>query len=58
MLSRENAVVAAFIVLALLVLYGLLESRDPPAWVNAAVVLGVGVVAPLVVNGYLDRREA
>ena len=58
MVSRENAVIGACIALAVLLVFVLTETTDPPTWVASAVVLGVGVVVPLLVNGYLDRREA
>lgn len=57
MVSRENAVIAGFIALALVVLYALLELTSLPTWASSAVVLGVGVIAPLLVNEYLSARE-
>jgi len=54
--SRETRVGSVFIALALLVAYGTLQF-DVPGWAAPAILLGVGVVAPLLVNGYLDRRE-
>jgi hypothetical protein len=57
MVSRENKVVLICIVLAISLLFGLLSVSDPPTWVSGAVILGFGVIAPLLVNGLLDRRE-
>jgi hypothetical protein len=54
MVSRETRVGGAFIVLAVLATYGVLQF-DPPDWAAPAILLGVGVVAPLLVNDYLDN---
>lgn len=56
MVSRETRVGGVFIALALLGAYGTLQ-LDAPDWAAPAVILGVGVVAPLLVTDYLDRRE-
>lgn len=56
MVSRENAVILVCIAAAVLLLYATTLQGEQPAWVGGAVVIGVGVVAPLLVNGYLDRR--
>ena len=58
MVSRENKVIAAYLVATVLLLYVLLEFTSPPPWLNSAVLLGLGVVAPLLTNEYLDRQEA
>ncbi|WP_424002563.1 hypothetical protein ACOZ4I_02150 [Haloarcula salina] len=54
MVSRENRVIAACVVAALVLsfLLGALTPLDDR--VLLAVLLGVGVLAPLAVNGYLD----
>lgn len=57
MVSRENKVVIVFVALALVVLYGLLEVRDLPTWASSAVIIGIGVVCPVLVNEYLSGRE-
>ena len=57
MVSRENKVILVFIVLAISLLSGLLSVSDPPTWVSGAVVLGFGVIAPILVNGVLDRLD-
>jgi len=56
-LSRENAVTVSFIALAAVALFAVNELTTPPTWVGAAVLLGVGVVIPTLVNEYLDRQE-
>lgn len=56
MVSRENTVIVGFVALALVLLYGLLAVTNLPTWASSAVVLGVGVVAPILVNGYLSKR--
>ncbi len=55
-LSRENRIGIAFIVFALLSAYAALQF-DAPSWAVSAIILGVGVVSPLLLNDYLDRRE-
>jgi hypothetical protein len=54
MVSRENTVSVACIALALVGVYAILQVPDRPEWAPAAVLLGVGVILPLAVNGYLD----
>lgn len=56
MVSRENKVIVAFIALAILSLYVLAELSIESIGAGGAVIIGVGVVAPLLVNNYLDRR--
>lgn len=58
MVSRENTVIAACIALAFVVLYALSTTNTlSSTTASAAVVLGVGVVLPTLVNEFLDRRE-
>jgi len=57
MVSRENTVIAVFIAAAVVLLYATTLLGERPAWVGGVVVIGVGVVAPLLVNGYLDRQS-
>ncbi|MDZ5811641.1 hypothetical protein U4E84_09835 [Halorubrum sp. AD140] len=57
MVSRENKVITLCIVLAILLLGVVLTVSDPPTWVSGMVILGVGVIAPMLVNEYLDRRD-
>jgi hypothetical protein len=56
MLSRENVVILAFMTSSIALLFGATELSDPPTWTGGAILIGVGVVTPLLVNGYLDRR--
>jgi hypothetical protein len=58
MVSRENKVILFFVALTVPTLFVTLELTDPPTWVGGAITLGVGVIAPLLVNGVLDWREA
>ncbi|ERG99151.1 MAG: hypothetical protein J07HQX50_00293 [Haloquadratum sp. J07HQX50] len=57
MISRENTVIIGFIVLATLLVVPLSES-DPPVWAAPIVIIGVGVIAPILVNEYLNRNES
>ncbi|MFC7069832.1 hypothetical protein [Halobaculum lipolyticum] len=55
MVSRENRVIVACIAAAVVLLFGTAAVADRPAWVGGAIVIGVGVLLPLAINGYLDR---
>lgn len=57
MLSRENAVILASMVVAVAAAVLVETYADAPAWVSAGVLIGIGVVVPTVVNEYLDRRS-
>lgn len=57
MVSRENAVVLAFGTVALLLGYGGLWLTDLATTRLIGSILFVGVVAPQLVNGYLDRKQ-
>ena len=57
MLSRENKVIAGFMPVPMLFVV-LLGAAQPPTWVAAAVLLGVGVIAPILVSEYLDRQDS
>ena len=52
--SRENTVTVAFIVAAFALVYAALELTDLPTWGAPAILIGVGVIAPQLVNEYLD----
>lgn len=57
MVSRENAVIAASIALAFVLLYALTETNTLTSTSGSAVVLlGVGVVLPTLLNELLDRQ--
>ena len=57
MVSRENAVVFGFGVAALLLGYGGLWLTDLSTNLLIGIILVVGVIAPQLVNGYLDRQS-
>jgi len=57
MVSRENKVIVACIGLAALTLYVTAETVTLPSWAHSAILLGIGVIAPLVINGYLDTKD-
>jgi len=57
MVSRENAVILGFAVAALVSGYGGRALVDASTEVLIGTILFVGVVAPQLVNGYLDRKE-
>ncbi|GAA0648363.1 hypothetical protein [Salarchaeum japonicum] len=53
--SRENQVITACAVVALTGWYVVTESTNSDL-AAAAVLFGVGILAPLAINGYLDRE--
>ena len=57
MVSRENKVIGGFITLAVILLFVIHSVSEPPTWVSDAVVIGVGVIVPTLVNEYLTRKE-
>lgn len=57
MVSRENKVTVAFVAIAVLLLFVVSEYLPRSTWAGSAVVLVVGVLAPLLVNTYLDRTR-
>ena len=58
MVSRENAVIGTCIALTVAVaLFVESLSASYPEWLPVALFIGGGVVAPLAINGALDRRE-
>ena len=54
MVSRENTIIAVCIALAIALLYGLNAVTTLAQWQSAAVVLGVGVLLPTLLNEYLE----
>lgn len=58
MLSRENKVIGGFVLLALVVSYGGFVLTDLPDELLVGTVIAIGVVAPMLVNGYLDGDDA
>jgi hypothetical protein len=57
MVSRENAVVLAFGTVALLLGYGGLWLTDLATTHLIGIILLGGVVAPNLINAYLDRKR-
>jgi hypothetical protein len=64
MFSRENTVIITFIALAMLLslpLAGLiifLDGPTPPKWLPYVILIGVGVIAPILVNEYLNKNDS
>ncbi|MFY4813903.1 hypothetical protein ACOJIV_14555 [Haloarcula sp. AONF1] len=58
MVSRENKIVGGFIIVALVLGYVSTMLTDVPSTVTLAILLGVGVIAPMLVTNYLDRTGA
>ena len=58
MLSRENTIILAFVAVAATAAVGIDTVADVPEWLPVGFLIGLGVVAPLLVNSYLDGREA
>ena len=56
MLSRENSVIAVCILGAVGSVYALSTMMTLPTWGSVAVVLGIGVLLPTLLNEYLDGR--
>lgn len=65
MVSRENRVIVACIAAALLLAYGptlaalagLPLGLDYPFWAFWGILVGVGIVLPSLLLGYLDTRD-
>jgi hypothetical protein len=55
MVSRENALVGASVLLAVVLWYGLTTYTDAPDWALWVVILGVGVLLPMVIRAQ-ERR--
>lgn len=55
MVSRENQIIVAFGLLAIILLYLLSAFTDFPTWVSIAVVIIVGVIIPQVINNSQSR---
>ena len=53
--SRENSVVIGFVLLALVLGFGGSLLVEPPPEGLVGVLIFVGVIAPMLVNGFLDR---
>ncbi|SFB71015.1 hypothetical protein SAMN05444422_101380 [Halobiforma haloterrestris] len=58
MVSRENKVVGACVVVAMVLTYGGFWLAGLSSEILMGVLIFVGVVAPMVVNNYFDNRES
>ena len=58
MLSRENIVILVFIAVAVTAAVGIDTATTLPGWLPLASLVGLGVIAPLLVNNYFDARDA
>ena len=58
MLSRENIVILVFIAVAVTAAVGIDTATTLPGWLLLASLVGLGVIAPLLVNNYFDARDA
>ena len=56
--SRENIVILGFIAVAVTAAVGSDTAASLPSWLPFAILLGLGVIAPLLVNNYLDTHNA
>ncbi|MFB6085699.1 MAG: hypothetical protein ABEJ84_02655 [Halodesulfurarchaeum sp.] len=50
--SRENTIIAGFGLLAIAASFGLMRWTDLPSEAGLAVLIGLGVIAPLLVNEF------
>ncbi|ERH07064.1 MAG: hypothetical protein J07HN4v3_02693 [Halonotius sp. J07HN4] len=58
MLSRENSIILTFVVVAVAAAVFIETQFSGLAdWIPLAVLLGGGVVVPVLVNSYLDGRK-
>ncbi|WP_152041876.1 hypothetical protein [Salinigranum salinum] len=55
--TRENAVIAACILVALVVSSLVDTSGVGPDWLDLAVFFALAIVVPIAVNEWLDRRQ-
>ena len=54
MVSRENEIIAGFALLAIAASFGVMRWMTLPSEAGLAVLIGLGVIAPLLVNEYRD----
>jgi len=55
--SREHIVILGFIAVAVTAAVGIDTATTLPGWLPFASLLGLGVIAPLLVNNYFDTRD-
>lgn len=58
MVSRENTVIVASLAVAIVAYYLVETYAAQPYWVSIAVLIGIGVLVPTLVNRYLERSES
>ena len=58
MISRENKVIGGFVAVAMTLTFGGFLFTELPEEMLMAVLFFVGIIAPMVVNNYLNRRES
>lgn len=56
MVSRENAVIFASMIVAIVAAVLAETLANAPDWASVSLLIGIGVVVPTVVNQYLDGR--
>ena len=56
MISRENTVILASLLVAIVAAALVDTYADLPYWVSLGVLIGLGVVVPTLLNEYLGRR--
>lgn len=54
MVAPENQIVGGFVVAALVLGYASASLADVPSTVTLAILLGIGVIAPMLVTEHLD----
>lgn len=55
--SRENTIIATCVVLAVTAAVGIDTVADVPNWFPIALLIGLGVIVPLLVTERLDSRD-
>ena len=55
--SREDIVILSFIAVAVTAAVGIDTVVDVPGWLPLGLLIALGVIAPMLVNNYLDARD-
>ncbi len=56
MISRENKIIAGFVIVAIALYFSLLSFTDLAFEVVLGLLILIGVIAPMMVNNYLDDQ--
>ena len=56
MISRENKIIAGFVIVAIALYFSLLSFTDLAFEVVLGFLILIGVIAPMMVNNYLDDQ--